>query len=108
MAYAGAMTELPSKPPPPGSPEGDPPPAAPAPIELRPIGVVRSAFRTKLGVPIQTAGAPDVPARVDVLEPFVPGLRDLEGFEYEAAQRIPGVGEEGECMWIFTPEKAGA
>ena len=51
-------------------------------IVCRPIGFVRSPFTEVVGMPIQTAGAPDELARVKVLAPFVAGLRDIEGFDY--------------------------
>lgn len=51
-------------------------------IPMRPIGVVRSEFKSKVGVPIQTAGAPDRVAEIEVFDAFVPGLRDLASFEY--------------------------
>jgi len=33
-------------------------------------------------MPIQTAGSPDEPGRVEVREEFRAGLRDIESFEY--------------------------
>lgn len=51
-------------------------------IVCRPIGIVHSRFAATAGVPIQTAGAPDEQARLEVFEEFAPGLRDLEQFEY--------------------------
>lgn len=51
-------------------------------ISLRPIGVVRSAFKSKVGVPIQTAGAPEVAGELEVFPAFAAGLKDLEHFEY--------------------------
>jgi len=47
-----------------------------------PIGIVRSEFKSKVGVPIQTAGAPRFGAELEVLPAYAAGLRDLEGFEY--------------------------
>ena len=54
----------------------------PSPIHLRPIGIVHSEFKSKVGVPIQTAAAPDARADVEVFPEFAPGLRDLASFEY--------------------------
>ncbi|MBO9648985.1 MAG: tRNA (N6-threonylcarbamoyladenosine(37)-N6)-methyltransferase TrmO [Variovorax sp.] len=51
-------------------------------ISLRPIGIVHSRFIEVAGMPIQTAGAPDEPGRVEVLPEFATGLKDIEGFEY--------------------------
>ncbi|WP_027014133.1 tRNA (N6-threonylcarbamoyladenosine(37)-N6)-methyltransferase TrmO [Comamonas composti] len=52
------------------------------PITMRPIGVIRSPFQTTLGMPIQTVAAAGVEGTLEVFEPFAPGLRDIEGFEY--------------------------
>jgi tRNA-Thr(GGU) m(6)t(6)A37 methyltransferase TsaA len=51
-------------------------------IACRPIGVVHSRFTDVAGMPIQTAGAPDEPGRVEVFPEFAAGLRDIEGFEF--------------------------
>jgi len=51
-------------------------------ISCRPIGVVHSRFTDTRGMPIQTAGAPEEPGRVEVFAEFTPGLRDIEGFDY--------------------------
>ncbi|MBB3177505.1 tRNA (N6-threonylcarbamoyladenosine(37)-N6)-methyltransferase TrmO [Variovorax sp. Sphag1AA] len=51
-------------------------------ISLRPIGIVHSRFTEVAGMPIQTAGAPDEPGRIEVLPEFAAGLKDIEGFEY--------------------------
>ncbi len=51
------------------------------PVVSRPIGYIRSPFRDTVGMPIQTAGAPDAQASLELLPEFVPGLRDIEGFE---------------------------
>lgn len=51
-------------------------------VICRPIGVVRSRFVDPAGMPIQTAAVPDELGRIDVLQEFVPGLRDIEGFDY--------------------------
>lgn len=51
-------------------------------IAIHPIGVVRSEFKSKIGVPIQTAGAPQLCAELEVFPAFEAGLRDLDGFEY--------------------------
>jgi len=53
-----------------------------ASITCTPLGVVHSEFETLVGVPIQTAGAPDRTAFVEVFPRFAAGLRDLEGFDY--------------------------
>jgi len=51
-------------------------------ITLRPLGVIRSPFRSVVGMPIQTVGAPHERASLQVFEEFAQGLRDIEGFEY--------------------------
>lgn len=53
-----------------------------APIEVRPIGVVLSPFKTTTGMPIQTVAAASAPARLQVFAEYAAGLRDIEGFEY--------------------------
>src|ERR1700761_3011825 len=51
-------------------------------VQCRPVGVVRSRFSDTVGVPIQTAGAPDEPGRLEVFPAFQAGLKDIEGFDY--------------------------
>jgi len=51
-------------------------------VVCRPVGIVRSRFIESAGMPIQTAGAPDEIGRVEVFAEFVPGLRDIAGFDY--------------------------
>jgi tRNA-Thr(GGU) m(6)t(6)A37 methyltransferase TsaA len=51
-------------------------------IACRPIGIVHSPHQGTTGVPIQTAGAPDSPGTLEVFAEFLPGLKDLEHFEY--------------------------
>jgi tRNA (adenine37-N6)-methyltransferase len=51
-------------------------------IAVRPIGVVRSRFTEAVGMPIQTAGAPQETGTVEVFAEFAPGLKDIEGFEF--------------------------
>ena len=51
-------------------------------ISLTPIGVIHSEFKSKVGVPIQTASAPELHAELHVLPAYAGGLRDLEAFEY--------------------------
>lgn len=48
---------------------------------LKPIGTIHSPFRQAAGTPIQSAMAPGVEGSVEVFPEFVPGLKDLEGFE---------------------------
>jgi tRNA (adenine37-N6)-methyltransferase len=50
-------------------------------LVLKVIGTVHSPFREAAGTPIQSAMAQGVEGSVEVLPEFVPGLRDLGGFE---------------------------
>jgi len=45
------------------------------------IGAIHSPFREATGTPIQSALAQGVEGSVEVFPEFVPGLRDLEGFD---------------------------
>lgn len=56
--------------------------SVPEGISITPIGVVRSEFKSKVGVPIQTASAPKLRATLEVFPGYAAGLRDLEAFEY--------------------------
>lgn len=51
-------------------------------VSYRPIGRVLSCHAMPAGVPLQTAAAPDLPLQIEVYCDYVPGLRDLEAFEY--------------------------
>jgi len=51
-------------------------------IELQPIGVIRTPFTKPEGMPIQPAGAVGVEGTVEVLDEFVDGLKDLDGFSH--------------------------
>ena len=56
--------------------------AAAAPIPLRPIGVVRSPFRTQDDVPKGLGARHDEEGRFEILPEFAPGLADIEGFSH--------------------------
>lgn len=51
-------------------------------VPCRPIGVVHSRFTEAVGMPIQTAGAAQELACLEVHPEFEAGLRDIEGFEF--------------------------
>jgi tRNA (adenine37-N6)-methyltransferase len=51
-------------------------------ISITPIGIVHSEFKSKVGVPIQTASAPQLRAELEVFPDYAAGLRDLNAFEY--------------------------
>jgi tRNA-Thr(GGU) m(6)t(6)A37 methyltransferase TsaA len=62
-----------------------PPEPAPGPldrVELRPIGYVRTSYRSMADTPIQTARNPDEPGRLVLHDQYAPGLDGLEGFDY--------------------------
>lgn len=50
-------------------------------MRLEAIGTIHSPFREAAGTPIQSTLAAGVEGSVELFEPFVPGLKDLEGFE---------------------------
>lgn len=54
----------------------------PASFSLSPIGIIHSEFKSKVGVPVQTASAPKSGATLEILPGYKAGLRDLDGFEY--------------------------
>lgn len=51
-------------------------------IEFNPIGYVRSPFKEPSGVPIQTKAGSDIKGEIEVLEEFIEGLSDLDGFSH--------------------------
>jgi tRNA-Thr(GGU) m(6)t(6)A37 methyltransferase TsaA len=51
-------------------------------IRYEPIGVVRSPFRELEGMPLQPVAAADVRGQIEIYEPFVAGLADLDGFSH--------------------------
>ena len=51
-------------------------------IEYQPIGVIHTPFSEPNGMPIQPAGAVGVKGTVEVLEAYLPGLKDLQGFSH--------------------------
>lgn len=53
-----------------------------AAIQLEPIGVIRTPFKSLEGMPIQPVGAPDVIGTVELRPELVDGLKDLEGFSH--------------------------
>jgi len=50
--------------------------------DLKPIGIIRTPFSDRKGMPIQPAGGRDVTATVEVFEEYRDGLKDLEGFSH--------------------------
>jgi len=51
-------------------------------IHFEPIGIIRSPFTDRKGMPIQPAGAKGVKGRVEVFEEYRAALKDLEGFSH--------------------------
>lgn len=51
-------------------------------LQVLPIGVIRTPFRSTEGMPIQPPGAEGVKGRIDVFEEYQEGLRDLDGFSH--------------------------
>jgi tRNA-Thr(GGU) m(6)t(6)A37 methyltransferase TsaA len=51
-------------------------------VQYRPIGVVRSPFKSGQGTPRQAVGAEDSQGTIEVDPDFVEGLADLDGFSH--------------------------
>ena len=51
-------------------------------ICLQPIGQIHSPYKKKEDIPIQGALNNTMTARAEIYEPFVEGLRDLDGFSH--------------------------
>ena len=51
-------------------------------ITFQPIGVIKTPFKEKKGMPIQPPGAIGVKGQVEVFDEFVDGLKDIEGFSH--------------------------
>jgi tRNA-Thr(GGU) m(6)t(6)A37 methyltransferase TsaA len=51
-------------------------------VAYEPIGVVRSPFHERPGMPLQSVAAAEVHGRVEIEPAYAPGLRDLDGFSH--------------------------
>ncbi|MEW6351249.1 MAG: tRNA (N6-threonylcarbamoyladenosine(37)-N6)-methyltransferase TrmO [Thermodesulfobacteriota bacterium] len=51
-------------------------------ITYRPIGVIRSPFSERKGMPIQPIGALGVRGSIELRPDLAPGLKDLQGFSH--------------------------
>lgn len=51
-------------------------------IKFYPIGIIRTPFNSKEGMPIQPSGALGVQGRIEIFDEFVEGLKDLDGFSH--------------------------
>ncbi|MGD9073780.1 MAG: tRNA (N6-threonylcarbamoyladenosine(37)-N6)-methyltransferase TrmO [Desulfobacteraceae bacterium] len=49
---------------------------------FRAIGVLRTPYRSKSGVPIQGIFDPESKGRAEIFEQYVSGLKDIEGFSH--------------------------
>jgi tRNA-Thr(GGU) m(6)t(6)A37 methyltransferase TsaA len=50
-------------------------------FNVKPIGIIRSPFKEPKGTPIQPRFSNDAEGSIEIFEEYLPGLRDLEGFE---------------------------
>jgi tRNA (Thr-GGU) A37 N-methylase len=50
-------------------------------MKLKPIAMIHSPFRQATGTPIQPRAAQGAEGTVEVFSEYLPGLKDLEGFE---------------------------
>jgi tRNA-methyltransferase O len=51
-------------------------------VSYEPIGVVRSPFHERAGMPLQSIAAAEVHGQVEIEPAYAPGLRDLDGFSH--------------------------
>lgn len=51
-------------------------------VTYHPIGVVRSPFTERAGMPLQSVAAVDVRGQIELEPSFAAGLRDLDGFSH--------------------------
>jgi tRNA-Thr(GGU) m(6)t(6)A37 methyltransferase TsaA len=51
-------------------------------MEIEPIGIIHSPFRTKEECPIQPLYSADTFGRIEVFEQYVDGLKDIEAFSH--------------------------
>ena len=51
-------------------------------MEMTPIGIIHSPFRTKEECPIQPLYSADSSGRIEVYEQFAEGLKDIETFSH--------------------------
>lgn len=52
------------------------------PVSFEPIGIIRTPYKKKEGMPIQPAGAMGVKGTIELKPEFAPGLKDLDGFSH--------------------------
>lgn len=51
-------------------------------MEFQQIGVIRTQFNEREGTPIQPKMGKGIEGRIEILEKYVPGLKDLDGFSH--------------------------
>ncbi len=51
-------------------------------IKFSPIGIIKTPFISKEGMPIQPGGAEGIKGEIEIFPEFVPGLADLDGFSH--------------------------
>jgi tRNA-Thr(GGU) m(6)t(6)A37 methyltransferase TsaA len=51
-------------------------------IEYSPIGIIKTPFSSKEGMPIQPSGASGIIGTIELFNDFVEGLKDLDGFSH--------------------------
>jgi len=51
-------------------------------IIYRPIGVIRTPFKSPVGVPIQPSAGKGIRGLIEIFPEYVEGLKDLEGFSH--------------------------
>ncbi|HAF28274.1 MAG TPA: tRNA (N6-threonylcarbamoyladenosine(37)-N6)-methyltransferase TrmO [Bacteroidales bacterium] len=51
-------------------------------INYTPIGIIKTPFKKKEGMPIQPTGAPGVKGEIEIYDEFKDGLKDLDGFSH--------------------------
>ena len=51
-------------------------------ITYRPIGIIRTPFRSIAGMPVQPSGAEGIGGAIGIFPEFADGLKDIEGFSH--------------------------
>jgi tRNA-Thr(GGU) m(6)t(6)A37 methyltransferase TsaA len=51
-------------------------------IQYRPIGIIHSPFKDRMGMPIQPLGAKGITGTIDLDDEYADGLKDLQGFSH--------------------------
>jgi tRNA (adenine37-N6)-methyltransferase len=51
-------------------------------LNLKPIGFIKTPFKTKEGMPIQPTGAKGVKGTIEIDSQYTEGLKDLDGFSH--------------------------